>query len=97
MLVVTVAVGSIPESVKWMFDLKRQLPHPFLFADFFEKWKMFILFDETLIFTLKIYVANIFRFLWWMVNELSFTSKVKNSIGSLDKQRRALSGCGWLY
>ena len=53
---------------------------------------------EKFIFTLKIFFANNCRFFWWMVNELSFTSKAENLIGILDKLYKGpFPGCDWRY
>ena len=70
-------MDSILKCVEWVFHIVRELIYLESSAEFLEKSKISFM------------ISKICRFRWWMVTELSFTSK--NLILGLDKLYKASS------
>ena len=70
-------MDSILKCVEWVFHIVRELIYLESSAEFLEKSKISFM------------ISKICRFRWWMVTELSFTSK--NLILGLDKLYKAPS------
>ena len=63
-LATIIAMDSIPKCVEWILYLERQLPYLNSHAEFFETLKiLFMILGEIFILTLKIFIANNYRFL----------------------------------